>query len=177
MTLRVSTAQKLVLSAVASCAAVALAAWGFGIAVDHIRYGEVAHTDLRQKIEDLADERRRARVSEGLLRGRESDIARITAIFANRRSPVAFIEAIERAAAETGSTIVVDIDEGASTDVSLRFRLSLEGGEQGLLNFVRTLELMPAKVAIRDITYQKGGVEGGRVSMARLLLSLDVAAR
>lgn len=177
MTLRISPVQKLVLAAGASCAGVALAAWGFGIAVDCIRFGEVAQTDLRQKIEDLADERRRARISEGLLRERQDDIARITAIFADRQSPVAFIEAIERAASQTGSMVVVDIDEGTSTEISLRFRLSLEGREQGLLNFVRVLELMPAKVAIRDLTYQKGAAEGGRVSMARLLLSLDVAAR
>lgn len=182
--LHISSRQKLAAVSGAACVALALAAGVFWLAVDEIRQGERRQAYIQQRVEDLADERRRTRVSEGLLRDRQEDIRRISAFFAPRKSPIAFIEAAEGAAARTGNTIVLDADETASTETALRFRVTVQGGADHLLDFVRVLELLPYPIDIRDMVFQNASQNASgavpatdAIPVARLLLSLDVGAR
>ena len=179
-TFRIPPSQKFAVAAAASFAVVALSSWGFFRAVAGVQQGHGVQADIRQKIDTLAEDRQRARASETLLTERESDISRISAFFLDRSNPIAFIEAVERAAEKTGATITLDIDEQAGGDNALRFRLALEGGENVLYDFVRVLELLPYKIEIQDMLFQNVSSEStpsqGR-SLARLLLSVDVTAR
>ena len=183
--LRISPSRKFAAVSAAAFIVVALAAGGFVQAVGTIRRDEYVRNATRQKINDLADERRRSRLSEGLLRERLEDIRRIGAFFVDRRSPIAFIEAVETAAARTENTIVLDVDESASGESALHFRLTVEGREDNLLRFARFLELLPYAIDIQDLIFQKTAADNGsgtvsgvpREDTARLLLSLDVAAR
>lgn len=180
--LHISSRQKLAAMSGAAVIALAFAAWVSWRAVDEISQSERRQDVIRQKIEDLAAERRRARASEELLRKRHADIRRISGFFADRKSPIAFIEAAEAAAARTGTIIVLDADEAASSDTALRFRVTVQGGADRLLDFVRALELLPYPIDIRDIVFQNASTGGAAPAaddtrFARLLLSVDVGAR
>lgn len=179
--MRISPSQKFAVASVAAFTVVVLAAWGFGRAVAVVRHGRIMQADIRQKIDVLADERQRARSSQTLLNDREGDLRRINAFFVDRESPIAFIEAVENAARKTGNTVVLDIDEQAGGDTVLRFRLTLEGKESGLGDFVTVLELLPYRIDVQDMVFQSMMTETGSVASdkapARLLLSLDVSAR
>lgn len=180
--LHISSRQKLSAVSAAAGIALALAGWGFWRGVWEIRQGELRQAYILQRIADLSDERRRARVSEGLLRERQDDLRRISAFFAPRKSPIAFIEAAESAAARTGTVIVLDADEKASSDTALRFRVTIQGTADHLLDFVRVLELLPYPIDIRDMVFQNIPADSvlsaaDKTPSARLLLSLDVGAR
>ncbi|MDZ4284390.1 MAG: hypothetical protein U1A28_01020, partial [Patescibacteria group bacterium] len=152
-TLHIPPNQKFAVAVAAAFVVVGIAAWGFGQAVAIVRQGHSAQSEIRQKSDMLAEERRSARASEVLLREREKDISRISTFFVSRRSPIAFIEAVEYAAGKTGNTIVLDIDESAGGESALRFRLMAEGKESGLLVFLRALELLPYKIDIQDMLF------------------------
>lgn len=180
--LHISSRQKLAAVSGAACIALALAAGIFWRAADEIYQGERRQQGIRQRIEDLGAQRRRARISEGLLRERQADIRRIRAFFADRKSPIAFIEAAEGAAARTDTTTVLDADEKASSDTVLRFQMTIQGDTDHLLDFVRMLELLPYPIDIRDMVFQNASGAGAvsaadAIPVARLLLSLDVGAR
>ena len=179
---RVSAQYKLAIVGAAASAVLLLAVLGFGYVVSEIRRGDAARRELQIKIAEVGEERRLARVSEGLLRKREEDSTRIRRFFADRKNPLAFIEAAEHAAARTGNTVALDIDEGGSREQALRFQLTVEGEERGLLRFIAALELLPYRIDMEEMVFQSQASEGsagGRPQgpSARLVLALHVGVR
>lgn len=185
--LRLTPQHKLAAIAAAALVMISFAAWGFGRAVAGVRQGEAARRIVQEKITDAAEQRRQARISGALLQQRNKDLARIARFFVNRKNPIAFIEAVERAGAETYSDTHLDIDEGRSSEWTLRFRFTVQGAKDDLLRFVRVLELLPYSIDMQEMVFQDivpdgsgGSREQGlaaRGGAARLLLSLDVGAR
>ncbi|OGZ96772.1 MAG: hypothetical protein A3J10_02425 [Candidatus Sungbacteria bacterium RIFCSPLOWO2_02_FULL_54_10] len=186
-TLRIPARYTFVAVSVVALAAVGIAAWGFAQAIAIVWQGHAAQAEIRQNIGVRAEERQSARASEVLLRNRQEDIRRIGAFFVPRHGPIAFIEAVEYVASRTGNTISLDIDENVGGERALRFRLTVEGGANGLVDFMRAVELLPYKIDIQDMVFQDTSPAGGalpgktpsvrREAPARLLLSLDVSAR
>lgn len=178
---RIRAGQKFAVTVVAAATAVLLAAWGFGNAAAGIAGGGAARAAVREKIAHRAEERRRAKLSEAVMAHRADDVARIAAFPISRASPVAFLEAVEGMAARTGATVAIDVDEGRTTETSLRFRFTVEGIEQNVLRFVQALELLPYRLDILEMGLQNTSPEtpdgGRRAPRARLVLALDVVAR
>lgn len=178
---RIPAHQKFAATALAAFALVALAAWGFGRALAGVRQADAARLAVQEKIADADEERRQARAGGKLLEERKEDLGRITRFFANRKNPIAFIESVERAGAQTGTRVVLDVDEGASSDRVLHFRLTVQGREDHLLLFARVLELLPFLIDIREMVFQNASSDGvtepPQKSVSMLLLSLDVGAR
>lgn len=178
---RIRAGQKFTVTVVAAAAAVLLAAWGFGNAAARVAGGEAARTLVQEKIARLAEERHRAKMSVAVMARRADDLGRIAAFPVPRTSPVAFLEAVEGVAARTGNAIVVEIDEGRSTETSLHFRFTVEGTEQSVLRLVQALERLSHRLDIKEMSLQNmiaDSPEGaGRSARTRLVLALDVAAR
>lgn len=179
--LRITEKHKLVITAAAAAAAVGIAGWGYGRAALRVTGGDAVRAALQEKIGRRTEERHRAKLSDAVMKRRAQDLARVTTFLIDRRSPVAFLEAVERAAARTGNTIAIDVDEGKSSESFLRFRFTAEGGERSIIRFVQALELLPYRLDIREMAFQnlitetaEGGERGGS---ARLVLALDVAAQ
>ncbi len=181
MKIRIGARQKLILAALAALCVLGSASWGFWRVTRAVRRSDFVLGEIQSKIDGLVDERRRAQVLEAVLEKRKRDLGRITEFFVDRERPIAFIEAVERAAAATGNTIAIDVDEGAGGGQVLLFRFTAEGTEANLLRYVRLLETLPYKLEIGEITYQKIPSDSssgpGSKPPARLLLTLGVRAR
>lgn len=181
MKIRANARQKLIAASAAACLILAGAGWGFWRVTRAVWRSDFVLGETQSKIDGLADERRQARALEMILESRKEDLTRIAEFFADRERPIAFIESVERAAAASGNKIAIDAEEGAGDPEALRFRITAEGTEAGLLRYVRLLEALSYKLEMEEITYQKTQSDpfavGGPKPSARLLVALRVRAR
>lgn len=110
---------------------------------------------IELQIVRLEKERASAVLSAELAKRRPADITRIRAFFVNRERPVAFIEALEGLARDTGVEILLNAEERASRPGFLAFRIGLKGAKEGLLTHLRLMELMPYKISVEDVVFRE----------------------
>lgn len=89
-------------------------------------------------------------------------IARIKNIYVDGDNPVEFIEEIERLARMTHNNLLLDISHAASDEKHLGFEITLEAVEKNTLDFLTLLELLPHKITVTKINFQKLGPESPR---------------
>lgn len=170
----------------ASFVSVALLAGAFFWMARSVRQGVIARQAIAQDIADSVHDRETARSAASLVRARAGDLNRIRNFFVDREHPVAFVEALERVAMNTDTTLVLDVDEGSSAKDTLLFRLTVEGDRAGVIRYVRVLEAMPYVMQVDEMLLEKvspesyrarvssGRTPDGRVPTTRLLLTILV---
>jgi len=146
--------QKFIVHAVASAAVVGTLGAAYLFFLWAVNSADSALSTLVAQITELEDDREVARVAKDALGKRSADIQRLQEFFVNRQSPVEFIEALEEIQRKTGSLVAVDINE-TPQEMELVFRLTVEGGEKNLQNYLSAIELLPYLVRVEDLQYQK----------------------
>ena len=180
MNMRFTPKQKLIVAGAVSALVLGLAWWGFWRLAVGVWQRDFVLGELQSKIEAMREDRERARDLAVILERRKSDLDRIDKFFVNRERPVAFIEAIERLGAATGNKIAIDVAEARDDGQRLGFRLTLEGGENNLLRYVRLLETLPYKLEMEETFFQRNMPDSSGVpktAAVRLILSFKVRAR
>lgn len=120
------------------------------------------------RIAELAGERAGVRAVSLLSEERAADLERIRKFYVSRSEPVAFVEALEAAAKNTGNRITLAVDDGAHAGANLVFRATLDGTQGSVIRFVRALEHLPYLVHAQEISFQhvvgdKSGGSGARM--------------
>lgn len=109
-----------------------------------------------EKIEELEIKRRLAYEMQILTKERAQDFAKISKFFIDRERPVDFIEGLEEMAKKTNNLIAIDFNEVQSKkSKNLFFKLTIEGNENSVRKYLKLLELMPYKIKVEALTFQK----------------------
>lgn len=134
--------------------------------------------DIAGEISAREDARKNARALAVVLAEKQDDVNRVRSFFVDRNRPVAFIEALERLAAETNVGLEISIDEGnARTDLFV-FRLSVDGEAPRVRAYLGLLETMPYAVRVAAFQYHIGEAEkSGNNANGSLSVLLEVEAR
>lgn len=129
--------------------------------------------ETASRVARLEAERKTAREIQALLKDRAVDLAKVNKFFVDRGEPVEFIENLEAIAKKTQNRIAIDFDEGQSRGKNLFFRLTIEGSEANIRKYFKLLELMPYKIKIEDMIFQKIG-SGAASFSSRLIVLIQV---
>lgn len=108
-----------------------------------------------EKIAELEIKRKLADEMRVLIKDRVEDLARINKFFVDRERPVDFIESLEEMAKKTKNRVAIDFNEARSKSKNLFFKLTIEGSENSVRKYLKLLELMPYKIRVEDLTFQK----------------------
>lgn len=169
---------KLIAVSAASALMIGLCGWGWWWFGASVLNDNAARSGIRQRIEKLAAERASAHAFVEFRAARQEDLSRIGAFFSDRSRPVALLQALEALGRATGNQITLDIDDATSDDKYLAFRVSIEGGEQGILRYVRLLEHIPYQAKITAMNYERSLRDSHvAASNGRLIVSLRVRAQ
>lgn len=147
--------QKFFLTIAVATAGMGFFGWMMGWLLIQINEVGVTLRGVAEKMAKLEVERKTARGAHVFLKERAEDLAKINNFFVDRERPVEFIENLEEIAKKTKNQIVIDFDEGRSKERNLFFRLVVDGSEASIRKYLKLLELMPYKIKVGDLTFQK----------------------
>lgn len=119
---------------------------------------KTASVVLRQSAEKIAELETKIKLAgemQVLIKDRAGDLSKINKFFVDRERPVGFIEDLEGIAKKTKNRIAIDFMETRSKGKSLFFKLTIEGSESSTRKYLKLLELMPYKIRVEDLTFQK----------------------
>lgn len=153
--MRFNHRQKLLLTVILSLITVSIFGLVLGWLFIRVKKASVALKETADKIALLETERKTARETQILFKVRAEDLTKINRFFVDRERPVEFIENLEKIAQKTKGQIVIDFDEGRSKEKNLFFRLTVDGSEAGTRKYLKLLELMPYKIGVENVTFQK----------------------
>jgi len=133
-----------------------IAGFGFGLWWLYVQIGrfDAVFGGLEKNIAGFEREREEAKRFAGLKDRARRDFDRIEKFFVNREEPLRFIEDLEALASQSRNTIAIDADEAGSSGEELLFRLTLEGREENLAQFVRLLERVPYHLVLEEMAFQ-----------------------
>lgn len=103
----------------------------------------------------LEEERKLARLAEDIFDGYNSEISRIERFLVKKDAPVDFIEELEGLARSTGTSLLISSAGGSTLGGFLPLRLEIKGGGDGVLRFLKLLELMPHDIRVEEINWNK----------------------
>ena len=109
----------------------------------------------RDKILFLEEEWKAVHRIDILLSKREADVLRIKNFFVEPEKVVEFIESMEALAKNIGNKISIDFDEAKSSGENYYFRFTVDGTAEGVIGYLRALELYPAEIRIQDFIFQR----------------------
>lgn len=170
--MKLNPRKKLFLTVAISLIIVSLFGSVLGWLFSQVKKAGATLTETANKAALLEAERKTAREIQVLLKDRAGDMAKINKLFVDRGEPVEFIENLEKTAKKTGNKIAIDFDEGRSKDKNLFFRLTVEGNEAHTRKYLKLLGLMPYKMKIEDLAFQKIGA--GKTASSRLIVLIQV---
>ncbi len=157
MFMRPGPTQKLILASFLSIFAVGISGYVFWWINQYIRNSQFIFSSLESQISTLEEERKAARRASSLLEERSIDIDRIDRLLVERTRPVDFIETLEGLAKRTKNNLALDFDEGQSSADTMIFRLTVEGTEPQVRKYLLLVELLPHKISIIDLNWQRVG--------------------
>ena len=132
----------------------------FWLVASGVGGGDAGRAGIQGRLDALAEDRGRAQASNALRAGRQEDMARILGFFVDRAQPIAFLQALEGLGRTTNTAITIDVDEGASDETHLGFRVIIEGSEQNAVRYMRLLGRIPYVMAVSDISEEKRSPDG-----------------
>ena len=112
--------------------------------------------DIQTKILFTEQERKAIRLAQITKDEYESDLKRISRIFVNKDQPIELVEDLESLAKASGNLFVIDLDENKSAEgKNLFFRIAVDGTQASVMRYLRALELMPYKISVSEMVFQK----------------------
>ncbi len=153
--MKFSSRQKLFLTIAVSLTVLSFLSW---VLAKLLNQAKTASTVLRgsaEKIFELEAKRKLADEMRILIKDRAEDLAKINKFFVDRERPVEFIENLEEVGKKTKNRVFIDFDEARSKGKNLYFKLTIEGSENSTRQYLKLLELMPYKVRVEDLNFQK----------------------
>lgn len=160
--INLSSWQKLFLTAAIFLAVAVFWVWLWTGFFYRVKNAGATLQDLKGQIPALEEKRKLAGEMQFLFKNRTEDLEKIRSFLVSKERPVVFLENLEETARKTRNRIAINFDEGKSKDQNLFFRLTLEGGEENVLKYLRLLELMPYKLKVEEVSIQKLTSAGGR---------------
>lgn len=133
---------------------------------------------IESEIASLAEERRRARAAELLFKEKEAEIRRIDAFLISSDRPVEFIENLEKIGRGTKNAVSLDLVTDKAAGGSFSFRVTAEGTEANVGNYLSLLELLPHDISIEELTFHRLRASSADSSKeARLTVVINVKTR
>lgn len=119
--------------------------------------------ELRAKLNDIQikvlfneQERKAIRLAQSTKDEYKSDLERISKIFVKKDQPIGLVEDLEGLAKASGNLFVIDLDENKSAEgKNLFFRVAVDGTQTSVIRYLKALELMPYKISVREMVFQK----------------------
>lgn len=131
----------------------------------------------------LEEKRKNIRRTLQTIEANPVGVERLNAFLADRERPIAFIEAVEELADETGNSVSLDLIGPETAKDALSFRLTVDGELPRLIRYLALLENMPYGIGLEEISYQRIASEllraagaGNETPPSRLILLLKVKA-
>lgn len=153
--------------------AVVLLTLVYVILLKGVREGERAIREVEGKIAASKEREEAARAASALLQQRRGDIARITAFLVDKEKPVVFIETIENLAKNTGNRLELTLAGDERKDSELAFIALVQGTEEGVMRYLKLLELLPYAITFDTVRFERTPSDTGTASH-RLTLGLRV---
>ena len=131
--------------------------WGWVLArlLQQVKNTNITLRELEEKVGELETRRKMAGDMQILFQDRAEDFSKIKSFSVNKERPVVFIEDLEDIARKTLNRIGINFDEGKSKDKNIYFRLMVDGSEDSLLKYLKLLELLPYKIKVEEVSFQK----------------------
>jgi len=153
--MRLSSAQKLILTTVLAALVAGVSIFGYMRLYQKVWDFSAKLRELETSIRKFEEERRAARAFKILAEKRDKDLERIDKFWVDRGRPIAFIEDLEKLAENTQTTMVLDFEENKSKGNELFFRLTVNGSEKNVRKFLRALEFIAYEIKIDALSFQR----------------------
>lgn len=175
--MRLTPRQKLIAASAVSATLLTGYVWFFWFVASGVMQNNAVRADIVARLDGFARDRSRAQGASALRAERHEDITRLLGFFVDRARPIAFLQMLEGIGRATGSAVVIEVDDAASDEAHLGFRVIVEGGGQNsMIRFVRLLERLPAVITVTQISEEKKSpdTQVGSGPPDRLVVSLRV---
>lgn len=153
--------KKIFIVSLFSLLAVAVSIWLFLNLLGRVTVlrGEV--NELVIRIAEGDARRKAARESTFVLESRKEQLKRLDKFFIKKDQPVPFVEKLESSAKKLGNKFTIELDENKKAGENMFFRLSISGSESSVKNYLHFLELLPYKIKVEEIFWQRAIPESG----------------
>lgn len=155
---------------VVSLVAVLAFGWVYGSMALAVNRADSSLAEVEVRIAALETERKQARGLDRIIEERGEDLNRIETFFVDRDHPLEFIERLESLAKTTGNLIALGV-EGTPTASYLTFRITLDGLEANVTNYLKLFELLPYEMRVEEFSLQK--ISGSSLSVSGSTKSSD----
>jgi len=165
----ISAKQKFYLKLLVSLALVAGFSWGFFYVASFVRNARGSLGEIQQEILNHEGKRAAVKDAERIIAEETSDIERVKSLSVDKKEPLPFIEYLENLASRTGNKIAFEVPGGS--EETLKFRITVEGAQAGVMQLFRLLEAIPYAVSVEEFDFYKLGGSARLIVIIKVLSS------
>lgn len=167
-------ARKFLWSVLTAATAVGVMATAGFLGLRMIRHNWEGFALARAELDSLEQRRAASAAAAQLLKKLEPERAVINESFADPAAPLPFIETIEELGRHFGVAVELAIASGESRTAAAAYLLSAEGSFEGVMSFLKNLELLPFHTSLTAVELREIGTSAKETTKPVLRLGTTI---